>query len=100
MAKYKINIDPKTPSKDKIESYKAFDQVVKRRKKLRDIHQIYRTFFKDKRLFSLIIVIVSLLLIFVIGHEKKGTDKPVNTTKISIDSTGKHIEKGKDTIPY
>lgn len=82
MAKYKINIDKKLPSKEETKSYQAFDTVLNDYEEVHKPHRFLWGMLRNFRLVKLFILIniVVFTVYFSHKHREKTREAKVNKT--------------------
>ena len=91
MTKIKVNINKPDPTPQEIKKYKNYNTFVSDYQKLHTPNGIYRMWRKDPVKFSMIIVFLVLLLLYVLGewgtdkkmeHDEKSSPSPAKTEQV------------------
>jgi hypothetical protein len=78
MSKYKINIDKPAPSKEEINKFKNFENVVSDYKKLHSPWDLLKDLYKDKKLIRIFIVLLAILFAVVFGTQESDENNGIN----------------------
>ena len=86
MTKIKVNINKEDPKPETIRKYKNYDNFITSYQKLHTPKGIYELWMKDRVKFSMIVVFIVLIMLYIFGELGNDGNENKDTEKEKIES--------------